>query len=174
MIPSATIPFDEKKYRFEDISKLNVGIVFSEMNFEIVDKLKASCILRLKQLGLSEELITEFLVPGSFELPWGAKQFLGKGGFDGIICFGCVIKGETRHDEYINNAVSRAIMGLSLASNIPILFGVLTTNSHEQAIARAGGKKGNKGLECAESLIKMIYSSRELKNKKSLIGFSSK
>ena len=91
---------------------------------------------------------------------------------DAIICIGCVIKGETKHDEYISNAVASGIMNLSIVSGKPVIFGVLTTNDHQQALDRAGGKHGNKGIEAAHTALKMVNLSKEVKlGNKGKIGF---
>ena len=171
MAKSDIAPFDLSKYPIDKKNKLQIGIVLSEWNQSIIDRLKSSCVNRFKELELSEDQLTFMNVPGSFELPWGAKQFLKKGGFDGIICFGCVIRGETKHDDYINHSIARALMTMNLTSNTPILFGVLTTNTLEQAIERSGGERGDKGAECAESVLKMISASQQLQNQKGKIGF---
>ena len=171
MANSNYLSFDPKRYPVDGLDSLKLGIVRSEWNPEVVNKLYSSCEKRLIELGLSANQIVSMTVPGSFELPWGAKQFLTKGGFDGVICFGCVIQGETKHDDYINHAISKAIMTMNLTAGIPISFGVLTTNTLEQAKERAGGKKGNKGTECAEAILKMISASQQLKKQKSKIGF---
>lgn len=168
---AAIVPFDSERYPIDSVSKLNIGVVLSEWNPDIIKRLHAKCIDRFGELGVNDKQITVLNVPGSFELPWGAKQFLTKGGFDGIICFGCVIRGETKHDDYINHALSKAIMTLGLTASIPVIFGVLTTNDHDQAIERSGGKRGDKGSECAEAIIKMISASQQLKNQKGKIGF---
>ena len=100
--------------------------------------------------------ITTLEVPGSFELPSAAKMVVENRKVDAVICLGCIIKGETRHDEFIAQAVARGIMDLNLRYNIPFIFGVLTCETREQAIDRAGGKHGNKGVEAAATAIKMI------------------
>ena len=171
MNSSSILPFENKNYPIGNIDKLNIGIVVSEWNHEIIDRLRKSCLRRFKELGVSFDQITILSVPGSFELPWGAKQFLTKGGYDAVICFGCVVQGETKHDDYINHSVSKAIMTLGLTSNVPIAFGLLTTNTLEQALERSGGKRGDKGSECAEAVMKMISAQEDLKNQKSKIGF---
>ena len=168
--PSSVV-FDPNDYPVDELANKKVGLVVSGWNSEIIQLLKTNCKMRMKQLGFDESNISEFEVPGSFELPWGAKQLITKGGFDGIICLGCVIKGETQHDEYINHAVAKAIMGLNLAASTPVLFGVLTTNTIEQAIARADGSKGNKGNECAEGLVKMLSAKQNLNSQKTKISF---
>ncbi len=171
MAHSDIIPFDSKEYPITKQEKLQFGIVLSEWNAKIVERLKSHCVSRFIDLNISIDQLTFLKVPGSFELPWGAKQFLSKGGFDGIICFGCVIQGETKHDDYINHSIAKAIMTMNLTSQIPIVYGVLTTNTLVQAEERSGGLRGNKGAECAEAILKMISTSQQLKNQKGKIGF---
>lgn len=166
--------FDLKKYPIDGIEKLKIGIVHSEWNGQIVDQMFENCAKQLLSHGILKEHMKDLVVPGSFELPWGAKQIIAQGGYDGIICLGCVVKGETRHDDYINHAIAKGLMGLNLASNTPVLFGVLTTDTLDQAKDRSSGKKGNKGLECADSLLKMISASQQLKKDQSKIGFGSR
>ena len=96
---------------------------------------------------MAKDDIISKIVPGSFELPYAAKQIAMERKLDAVVCIGCVIKGETQHDVYINQAVSVGIMQLGLAMNIPFIFGVLTPNTHAQALDRAGGKHGNKVLK---------------------------
>ncbi len=105
---------------------------------------------------IKKENIFRKNVPGSFELPLGAQQLADK--TKAIVCLGCVIKGETGHYQFICNAVANGIMNVGLKSNIPVAFGVLTTETMEQAKERAGGKFGNKGEEAAETVLKMISS----------------
>ena len=109
---------------------------------------------------------------GAFELPAAAKMLLSQKSLDAIICIGCVIKGETKHDEYISHAVANGLINLSLVSSKPIIFGVLTPNDMQQALDRSGGKHGNKGIEAAHTAIKMIHLANQIKNgDKKKIGF---
>ncbi len=149
-----------------------IGIVVSTYNRDITEKLLAGCLETLKSHAVVEDQIHIIKVPGSFELPMGAKQLLGQERFDAIICLGCILKGETRHDEYISQAVANGIMQLSLMSNTPVIFGVLTPNSTQQAKARAGGKLGNKGIEAAETALRMAAMKQELGKGRHKIGFS--
>ena len=110
-------------------------------------------------------------MPGTYELPSGAGLFFQKGKFDGVICLGCVIKGETRHDEYINSAVANGLINLSLTVNKPVIFGVLTTENEQQALDRAGGKHGNKGTEAAVTAIRMVDLYKHFDDRKKQIGF---
>lgn len=131
------------------------GIIVSEWNTEITNALLEGAVETLKLKGVAEKDIYIQYVPGSFELPFGASSLLDKKKFDAIICLGCVIQGETRHFDFICDAVSHGIMQVSLKKEIPVIFGLLTTNTLEQAQDRSGGKHGNKGIEAAITALKM-------------------
>lgn len=139
-----------------DGSLYKVGIVVSEWNHEITDALFQACFTTLCQNQVKQEHITAIKVPGAFELPCAAKLLATSTYFDAIICIGCVIKGDTKHDEYIGHAVAQGITNLSIELAMPIIFGVLTPNTYEQAKERAGGIHGNKGDEAAVTALKMI------------------
>ncbi|HOZ29824.1 MAG TPA: 6,7-dimethyl-8-ribityllumazine synthase [Bacteroidales bacterium] len=138
-------------------SKFTIGIVVSEWNRDITDKLADAAINTLKKYGYSEEDIIKKYVPGSFELVLGAKYLINYAVVDAVICLGCVIQGETRHFDFICSAVSEGIMKLNIDMEIPVSFGVLTTDNIQQAIDRAGGKHGNKGDEAAIAVLKMLH-----------------
>lgn len=138
-----------------DGSSFKIGIVVSEWNADITNALLSGAKETLLKAGVSEDHIEVLYVPGSFELPWGARQIMKPGKKDAVICLGCIIQGETKHDEYIAAAVASGIMQLGLMSGIPVIFGVLTTNTEEQAKDRAGGKHGNKGAEAAVAALQM-------------------
>jgi 6,7-dimethyl-8-ribityllumazine synthase len=148
-----------------------IGIVMSKWNIEITGALKEGAVSCLKEHGVKESDLHIIEVPGAFELPLGAKILLGKHKLDAVICIGCVIKGDTKHDEYINNAVSNGIMQLGLISGKPVIFGVLTPNDMQQALDRAGGIHGNKGIEAAMTALEMIIINKEKGNDKKGIGF---
>ncbi len=131
------------------------GIVVAEWNAEITGALLEGAINTLKKYGASEDKIDVFPVPGSFELSSGAYILADSAKYDAIIALGCVIQGETRHFDFICNAVANGITEVSLKTGIPAIFGVLTTDNLEQAKDRAGGKHGNKGAEAAVTAIKM-------------------
>lgn len=150
---------------------LKFGIVRSEWNTEITSALLKGCFDYLIEKGASEDDIKCIDVPGTYELPMGAKILMGTEKYDAIICIGCVIKGETKHDEYISNAAANAIAQLGILSSNPVIFGVLTPNNMEQALDRSGGKHGNKGVEAAATAIKMAILKNENKNMKKSIGF---
>lgn len=154
-----------------DAGPLVFGIVVSEWNTAITHALYEGCIETLLKHGATEENIHTIQVPGSFELPAGAKILAGSKRFDAIICLGCVIKGETKHDDYINHAVATGLTGLGIATGIPFIFGVLTPNSMEQALERAGGRHGNKGVEAAVTAIRMAALRKELASPGSKIGY---
>ena len=119
---------------------LKIHIAVSEWNTDITDLLLKGAKDTLIDLGVLEEDIEIITVPGSFELPFAAKCLLKAKKTDAVICLGCVIRGETKHDDYINNAIASGITQLSLVSDKPVIFGVLTVNDHQQAIDRSGGK----------------------------------
>jgi len=154
-----------------DLSKKKVGIVVSRWNDDITSALAKGCRETLLSEGLPEDQLFELTVPGSFELPYGAKVLINKYKLNAVVCIGCVIKGETKHDEYINNAVATGITALGLSANIPVIFGVLTPNTKEQALDRAGGKYGNKGVEAANTAIEMMCLSEDLPDHNTKIGF---
>src|SRR6185436_5527068 len=139
-----------------EMKDARIGIVVSEWNKEITDALLGGCLDALKKSGAKKKNITELKVPGSFELPAAAKILVEHKKLDAVICLGCIIKGETRHVEFISQAVAKGIMDLNLRYNIPFIFGVLTCETMEQARDRAGGKHGNKGVESAATAVKMI------------------
>lgn len=139
-----------------------VAIVVSEWNTEITGSLLTAAVDTLKENGLTDEGIIIRYVPGSFELPLGAKFLLDNAEPDAVICLGCVIQGETRHFDFICDSVANGIMTLGLEYNTPVIFGVLTPNDMQQAMDRAGGKHGNKGVEAAITAVKMIALQYEL------------
>ena len=133
-----------------------IGIVVARWNPDITSALYPGALETLKHHGVQEEDIVLYKVPGSFELPLGAQWLMEREEFDAVLCLGCVIQGETRHFDFICDAVSKGIMDLNLKYSKPVLFGVLTTENQEQALDRAGGKHGNKGTEAAITALQMI------------------
>lgn len=142
----------------------SVGIVVSEYYSEITYKLLEGCVDTLKQHGIADENIMVEYAPGAFELPLAAQWLFDATEVDAVICLGCVIKGDTDHDKYINTAVANELMRLSIETDAPFIFGVITPNNHQQALDRAGGKHGNKGVECAVAVIKMLALRERLGN----------
>ncbi|MFZ2463850.1 MAG: 6,7-dimethyl-8-ribityllumazine synthase [Caldibacillus thermoamylovorans] len=134
---------------------LKIGIVVSRFNEFITSKLLDGAEDALKRHGVTEDDVTVVWVPGAFEIPLAAKKLADQGGFDAIITLGTVIRGATPHFEYVSSEVAKGVANIGLQSGIPIMFGVLTTESVEQAIERAGTKAGNKGYESAVGAIEM-------------------
>ena len=134
------------------------GIVVSEWNNQITDSLLEGAVNTLLKYEVDEKDIDIIHVPGSFELPFGAAKLLEKNRrFSAIICLGCVIQGETRHFDFICDAVANGVTQVGIKHAKPVIFGVLTTDDQQQAIDRAGGKHGNKGDEAAITAIKMAH-----------------
>ena len=141
--------------------QMKFGIVVAEWNHEITFALRDAAINTLLRQGALKKDIVVKQVPGSFELTLGAQWMAETEEFDAVICLGCVIQGETRHFDFICQSVTQGITKLNLDYNIPVVFGVLTTNTFEQAKERAGGKHGNKGDEAAITAIKMASLKKE-------------
>ena len=139
-----------------DISGKRFGVVVSEWNTEVTEALYQGAIETLLAHGASAKNIIRKDVPGSFELTLGAQWLANKNEIDAVICIGCVIQGETKHFDFICQAVALGITQVGLNSNKPVIFGVLTPNNQQQALDRAGGKHGNKGDEAAMTAIKML------------------
>ena len=152
---------------------MTFGIVVSDWNEHITHVLYEGCLETLKKHGAVEENIILAQVPGTFELPIGARLLAGQHpSVDAVICLGCVIKGETKHDEYINLSVANALQNLAIATSKPFIFGVLTPNTEQQALDRAGGQHGNKGVEAAVTAIRMASLKQDfMGRKKGKIGF---
>ena len=142
---------------------LSFGIVASRFNDFITARLLDGALDALRRHGVEEEKITVVRVPGSFEIPLLAKRMAASRQYDAIICLGTVIRGATPHFDYIAGEVAKGIAMASLETGVPIAFGVLTTDSIEQAVERAGTKAGNKGFDAACSAIEMANLLRELK-----------
>lgn len=133
---------------------LKIGIVISRFNEFITNKLMGGAIDALIRHGVNEADIEVAWTPGAFEIPLAAKQMAAKG-YDAVICLGAVIRGATPHFDYVSAEVTKGVAQVGLSTGIPVIFGVLTTDSIEQAIERAGTKAGNKGFEAAVSAIEM-------------------
>lgn len=131
------------------------AVVVSRYNSSITEKLLQGAVETLTKHGASDSAIDVFRVPGAWEIPVTAHK-LCKQGYAAILCLGAVIKGETTHDQYINQHVSQALGEMALEFELPIAFGILTCNNMEQAIHRSGGNVGNKGVECAEAALEMV------------------
>lgn len=147
---------DYSKFEFSSAQKVKIGIVVSEWNNHITDSLLKGAEDCLTENGVPAENIIIHRVPGSFELPLGAHWLFEYQGVDAVICIGCVIQGETRHFDFICQAVADGIMKVGLKTGKPAIFSVLTCNDMQQAEDRSGGKHGNKGVEGAATCLKML------------------
>ncbi len=141
---------------------IRIGIVASRFNEFIVSKLLDGARDALIRHGVSDDYITVAWVPGAFEIPLAAQKMAESGEYDAVVCVGAVIRGSTSHYDYVCNEVSKGIATVGLKSGLPVLFGILTTDTIEQAIERAGTKAGNKGYDAATSAIEMVNLLRNL------------
>lgn len=143
------------KYQNLDGSGIKIGIVAARFNQKMTDGLLLGCLKALRETGVSEGDITVLRVPGSFEIPHGARLLLKKEEFDVIITLGMIIKGETKHNEVIAHAVARGIEELNIGQDVPILFGVVTAENTDQARARSNDDEHNRGRDAALAAIEM-------------------
>ena len=141
---------------------IKIGIVAARFNEFITSKLLGGALDGLKRHNVNENDIDVAWVPGAFEIPLIAKKMANSGKYDAVICLGAVIRGSTSHYDYVCNEVSKGIAAVSMNSDIPVMFGVITTENSEQAIERAGTKAGNKGYDCALGAIEMVNLIREM------------
>jgi|TARA_B110000116_G_C16716390_1_gene527005 6,7-dimethyl-8-ribityllumazine synthase len=133
------------------------AIVVSRYNETITSKLLDGALETLASHGVDDARAVVAWVPGAWEIPLVAKRLVQTGHYAAVLCLGAVIRGETTHDQYINQQLSNSLGELAMESGVPVAFGVLTCNSMEQAIHRAGGNVGNKGVECAEAALEMVH-----------------
>lgn len=136
--------------------KIRVGIVASRFNEFITSRLLSGALDCLRRHEVPEDDITVAWVPGAFEIPLIASRMAASRRYDAVICLGAVIRGSTSHYDYVCSEVSKGVASTALSTGVPVLFGVLTTDTIEQAIERAGTKAGNKGAECAQGAIEMV------------------
>ena len=158
------------KYK-SDLSKTSAqgkrfAVIASRYHEDIIKELLDGAVKTLESLGAKATDISTVWVPGSFEIPLAAQAVAQHQQLDAIICLGVIIKGETRHDRVIASEVARGIAQVGHQANIPVIFGVLTTETVEQAKARAGGSKGHKGIEAAETAVTMIRTLEQIKSGK--------
>ena len=143
-------------------NNIKVGIVAARFNEFITSKLLGGAMDGLVRHGVNQEDVQIAWVPGAYEIPLIASKMAKSGKYDAVICLGAVIRGSTSHYDYVCAEVSKGIAHVSLESDIPVMFGVLTTDTIEQAIERAGTKAGNKGYDCALGAVEMVNLIREL------------
>ena len=155
----ATAYHNLSDYDFNSVpsaENMKFGIVVSEWNYNITGALLKGAVDTLKKHGAKDENIMVKTVPGSFELTFGANQLIEYSEVDAVIAIGCVVRGETPHFDYVCMGATQGITQLNASGDVPVIYGLITTNTMEQAEDRAGGKLGNKGDECAITAIKMI------------------
>ncbi len=156
----ATINKNLSEYDRQNISdadSLRFGIVVSEWNKHITDNLLKGALQTFKENNVKDENIVIWHVPGSYELIYGSNQMVQTQNVDAILAIGSVIQGETKHFDFVCEAVSQGIKDINVQSNIPAIFCVLTDHTEQQALDRSGGKHGNKGVECAVAAIQMAH-----------------
>ena len=159
----STNTFSLSNSNIPDATDMRFGIVVAEWNNHITDRLLEGALKILRQQGVAETAITVMHVPGSFELIYGCAELSRTGYVDAVIAIGCVIRGDTPHFDYICQGVTAELARQNTEGKVPVVFGLITTNTPEQAEERAGGKLGNKGEEFAITAIKMVDFSWELK-----------
>lgn len=145
-----------------DLAQSRFAIIVSKYHLSITQKLLDGALQTLKRNQVPDSNVDVLWVPGAWELPAGAQIALNNRKYDAVIVFGCVIRGETTHDQHINTTVSNTLGKISTDHQCPIGFGLLTCNTMDQAIARAGGEVGNKGIESAEAALHMVYLKQEV------------
>ncbi len=139
-----------------NVEGFRFAIISSRWNDFVTSRLVEGALGALESLGARDEAIEHFRVPGSFEIPLLARRIAASGKFDAVVCLGTVIRGETPHFDYIAAEVARGIAQAGMETGVPVIFGVITTNTVEQAMDRAGGKAGNKGFEAAMAAVELV------------------
>ena len=137
------------------MAEMAVAVVASRYNADVVQRLLDGAVERLVEHGIPRERITVVLVPGAWELPLACRRLAEAGGHQAVVALGCVVRGDTPHFEYVCSEASRGVIQASLDTGLPVSFGVLTTDTLEQAAERAGGRAGNKGVEAADAAVEM-------------------
>jgi 6,7-dimethyl-8-ribityllumazine synthase len=145
---------------------LRFAIVVAKFNDFVTDRLQAGALEALKSAGVDADDVCVIKVPGAFEIPFAAKEAASRGNFSAVVCLGCLIRGATPHFEYIASAASHGITEAAAATGVPMTFGVLTTNSVEEALERASAGSTNKGWEAAMAAVEMATLQRKLRDRK--------
>lgn len=132
------------------------AVIAAKFNVEVVDKLLAGAVTTLRKQGVPDESVDVYRVPGAFELPFLAKQLAKSKQYAAVICLGAVIRGDTDHYDYVCQAATHGILQAGMETGVPVIFGVLTCDTDEQALERAGGEHGNKGADAAFAALEMV------------------
>lgn len=140
----------------EKVNNIRVAVIAAEWNARITSLLTSSAVARLKEAGLNSEDIEIMSVPGAIELTYGASAMIETGLFDAVIVFGCVVRGDTPHFDYVCQSVTQGVTALNTECDTPVIFGVLTVENEQQALDRCGGPAGDKGAEAADAALKMV------------------
>ncbi len=143
-------------------NQFTVALVISRFNEPVTEALYAGAVERLTELGFTEHQVTTLWVPGAVEIPLAAQRLARTRAYEAIICLGAVVYGETKHFDYVCQQVSNGCQQVALAEDIPVIFGVLTTDNQEQALARVGGHKGHKGRDAVDAAIEMVSVLRQI------------
>lgn len=146
----------------EAVADMRVAIVTARFNSDITYALRDAALQVFRDAGIDDSDVDTFEVPGAVELTFAASQLIESGAYDAVIVFGCVIRGGTPHFDYVCQSVTQGVTLLNSDCDIPVIFGVLTTDDHQQAADRAGGRLGNKGTECARAAIEMVQLARDI------------
>lgn len=137
-----------------------MAVVAARFNQHITDELLAGCVRRLGELGVGEGQVDAHRVPGAFELPVAARWLAETKRYGAVVCIGCVVRGDTPHFDYVAGECARGISNVSIQTGVPVIFGVLTTNTEQQALDRTGGSHGHAGERAAEAAVEMIHLKR--------------
>jgi 6,7-dimethyl-8-ribityllumazine synthase len=146
-----------------DGAGLRIGLVVARFNAYITERLLAGALAALRAAGVRDDDVTIVRVPGAFEIPLCARELAAGGGVDAVVCLGAVIRGETPHFDFVAQAAADGVLQTMLALAVPLSFGILTTNTIEQAVERSGEGEGNKGAEAIETAIEMVQVQRQLR-----------
>lgn len=152
--------------QLKKVENTRIAVVVSRFNESVTEKLEKGALETLKEIGYKEDELLVVRVPGAVEIPLVTKTLLSNSQCDGVVALGVVIKGETTHYDYVCQSVERGLSELMLEYMVPIAFGVLTTENQEQALNRAGGSKGHKGVDAAEVVVEMLNTIKKIKNRK--------
>jgi 6,7-dimethyl-8-ribityllumazine synthase len=159
---------------YSSLKGKRVAILSTQWNWAVTEPLLLGAKAVLQEAGLPSESVEEHIVPGAYELPTASKWLAERIDIDAVVALGCIIQGETRHFEFISQAVAQGLSQVGVISGKPVIFGVLTTDTIEQALARAGGEHGHKGREAADAALQMLLLKEQIRNRRpsTPIGFS--
>lgn len=161
---STNVPDFKSPIPAAEAAKTRVAIVTAQWNGHITSRLRDGAVETLRKAGLTDENIGLFSVPGAVELTFAASQLIEASLYDAVIVFGCVVRGDTPHFDYVCQSVTSGVTSLNADCDTPVIFGLLTVNDEQQAIERIGGSHGHKGIEAAETALAMIHFKRQVES----------